>query len=203
LRDLQRAKDEFSQYMHEVISSASASTNISARGDLVSSMVKAGKQDTSSALSENEVVGNVFVFVLAGHETTATTLQTALILLAANPELQQEIQNEIRDIWTAKTEGEDLNYLDYPKMRTIMALMVRTPSPPLRSKAYNPSLKPSASTHPWCQHPNVYAPTKLSPTATAPFSFQPAPPLPLTLSPYNATHSTGAHPPNNSSPPVG
>ena len=52
LRDLQRAKDEFNQYMHEVISSAKSSTSISAQGDLLSSMVKAGKQDKNSALSE-------------------------------------------------------------------------------------------------------------------------------------------------------
>lgn len=115
--------------MHEVISSATRSSSTSARGDLVSSMVKGGKQGTSSALSEKEVVGNIFVFVLAGHETTATTLQTALILLAENPELQQEIQDEINIIWASEKEAEDLDYSDYPKMRTILTLMVRTVCP--------------------------------------------------------------------------
>jgi cytochrome P450 len=124
LRDLQRAKDEFKQYMHEVISGSTTSTSTSARGDLLSSMIKASKYDKCNALSEQETVGNIFVFVLAGHETTATTLQTALILLAANPELQQQIQDEINGIWAAKKEGEDLDYGDYPKMRVIMALMV-------------------------------------------------------------------------------
>lgn len=123
LCNLQRAKDEFAQYMHEVISSATTSTSTAARGDLLSSMIKAGKQDRSSALSERETVGNIFVFVLAGHETTATTLQTALILLAANPQLQQQVQNEIKGIWATKKDG-DLDYGDYPKMRVIMTLMV-------------------------------------------------------------------------------
>ena len=109
--------------MHEVISSATTSTSTSAGGDLLSSMVKASKQDRSSALSERETVGNIFVFVLAGHETTATTLQTALILLAANPQLQEEVQDEINGIWATKTEG-DPDYGDYPKMRVIMALTV-------------------------------------------------------------------------------
>jgi cytochrome P450 len=87
-------------------------------------MVKAGKQDKSSALSERETVG-IFVLVLAGHETTATTLQTALIMLVANPKLQQDVQDEIGGIRATKEEGEDLHYGDYPKMSIIMALMVR------------------------------------------------------------------------------
>lgn len=123
LRDLQRAKDEFKQYMHEFISSASKSTSSSARADLLSSMIKASNQDKSNALSERETVGNIFVFVLAGHETTATTLQTALILLAAYPELQRQVQDEINDIWVIKKEGEDLDYVDYRRMRVMMALM--------------------------------------------------------------------------------
>jgi hypothetical protein len=38
---------------------------------------------------------------------------------------QQRIQDEIDEIWASKKQGEDLTYEDYPKMRTIMALMVR------------------------------------------------------------------------------
>jgi hypothetical protein len=37
---LERAKDEFNQYMHEVISTATGSSDISNRGDLLSSMSK-------------------------------------------------------------------------------------------------------------------------------------------------------------------
>ena len=125
-RDLQRAKDEFIQYMHEVVSSATTSSSSSTGLDLLSNMVKADKQDSGRSLSERETVGNIFVFVLAGHETTATTLQTDLILLASDPELQREVQNEINGIWATKTEGEDLYYGDYFKMRVIMALMVRS-----------------------------------------------------------------------------
>jgi len=126
-REVQKAKDEFNNYMHELISSATSSPNASARGDLLTSMAKASTQDTKGALSGQEIIGNIFIFVLAGHETTATALQTALIMLAATPALQQQVQDEIRSIWDLKKEGEDMDYGDYPKMRVIMALMVRVP----------------------------------------------------------------------------
>lgn len=76
-------------------------------------------------LSDPEITSNVFIFTLAGHETTATTIQTALVLLAVHPELQQEIHEELDVVYGGKSEGEGLVYeSDYPKMRRVMALMV-------------------------------------------------------------------------------
>jgi Cytochrome P450 len=77
-------------------------------------------------LDESEILGNICILLIAGHETSASVLETALILLATEPEFQQSIQEEIDSIWAAKEPGEDLTYDDYPKMRTIMALMVCT-----------------------------------------------------------------------------
>jgi cytochrome P450 len=39
-------------------------------------------------LSDREIQGNMFIFVIAGHETTATALRFALVLLAIDPETQ-------------------------------------------------------------------------------------------------------------------
>jgi cytochrome P450 len=75
-------------------------------------------------LDESEILGNICILLIAGHETSASVLETALILLATEPEFQQRIRDEIDSIWAAKKPGEDLTYEDYPKMRTIMALMV-------------------------------------------------------------------------------
>ena len=61
LRDLQRAKDGFKQYMawshlqRHIVYQRLCSV------DLLSSMVKVSKQDKSSALNEHEIVGNIFV----------------------------------------------------------------------------------------------------------------------------------------------
>ncbi|RDL39165.1 uncharacterized protein BP5553_03505 [Venustampulla echinocandica] len=134
MRITQQSSDHFSKYMHELISAhkakiESGSTDgdsSSAPGDLLSSIVKASTGNKGTGLSEEEMVGNIFVFTLAGHETTATTLQSALILLACEPQVRMEVQKEIDEIWAGKKTGEDLTYDDYGKMRVIMALMLET-----------------------------------------------------------------------------
>ncbi|OCF33565.1 hypothetical protein I316_04637 [Kwoniella heveanensis BCC8398] len=48
-------------------------------------------------LTEGEVFSNMFMFLLAGHETTGHTLAFTLAYLALNPQWQEECYNEIRE----------------------------------------------------------------------------------------------------------
>jgi len=131
LRYLLKASDDFQFYMREMIDGYQKAeqaekfgeSKVNA-GDLLSNIVKASKANNSMTLSEDEMIGNIYIFVLAGHETTASTLKTGLIRLACDPDLQARAQKEIDDIWSTKTAVEDISYDDYPKMRIIMALMV-------------------------------------------------------------------------------
>lgn len=43
-------------------------------------------------------MGNIYVFLLAGHDTTAHTLAFALTLLAIYPEIQQKAVEHIEDV---------------------------------------------------------------------------------------------------------
>ncbi|TVY80294.1 Cytochrome P450 72A14 [Lachnellula suecica] len=135
LRYVLEASDGFVAHMHEMIeahgnaeqSEKPGESKFNA-GDLLSNIVNASSANKGSGLSEREMIGNIFVFVVAGHETTASTVQTALIYLATDPEFQQQVQKEIDEIWATKAPGEDLSYDDYPKMRIIMALMASNSS---------------------------------------------------------------------------
>ncbi|KAJ7889916.1 cytochrome P450 [Mycena olivaceomarginata] len=51
------------------------------------------------AMSESEVMGNMFIMLFAGHETTANTLHYALLSLALNPDAQDMLLNEIDSIF--------------------------------------------------------------------------------------------------------
>lgn len=134
MKDMQLSSDEFNGHMKELIEDNEQFLNANggdmkqdintSRNDLLSNIVKASSADKKQALSNQEMVGNIFIFILAGHETTANTLQSALIILATKPKIQQTVQNEIDSIWASKKTGEDLTYDDYPNMRAIMALMV-------------------------------------------------------------------------------
>jgi len=138
MRDALRASDDFVAYMREMIAEAQSpsamaeaatakerdDTLSSGKADLLGTIVRAGKSDSNMVLNEEETIGNIFIFIMAGHETTASALQVALLLLATHPNIQQKVQAEIDGIWAAKDPCEDLSYGDYPKMRTIMAVML-------------------------------------------------------------------------------
>ncbi|KAG6918366.1 hypothetical protein DXG01_015018 [Tephrocybe rancida] len=64
------------------------------RSDAFTMLVRSNEEETLKwRLDDQEVIGNVFIMLFAGHETTARTLSAAFALLA----LHQDIQNEVVD----------------------------------------------------------------------------------------------------------
>ena len=57
-------------------------------------------------LSEEEILGNAFVFILAGHETAANTIHFSLLYLAMNPHSQRRVQQDIDDIFGRRPINE-------------------------------------------------------------------------------------------------
>ena len=79
------------------------------------------------ALSPQEVMGNAFILLFAGHETTANTLHYALLVLAQHPDVQQTLLDEIDEVYArAKEQGRDkLEYeRDFNRARWAFAIMV-------------------------------------------------------------------------------
>lgn len=48
-----------------------------------------------STLTDDEIIGNAFIMLVAGHETTANSLHFALLKLAANPASQRALQADV------------------------------------------------------------------------------------------------------------
>jgi cytochrome P450 len=59
--------------------------------------------------SDDEIMGNAFLVIMAGHETTAGTLHIALLLLAMNVGSQRRLQNEVDSLFGGRTPS-DWNY---------------------------------------------------------------------------------------------
>jgi cytochrome P450 len=64
-------------------------------GDLVDMLMKARDPQTDAALSDSLLADNLLGFIIAGHETTASTLTWALFLLAAHPPTLQRVREEV------------------------------------------------------------------------------------------------------------
>uniref|UniRef100_A0A3P8NVI2 Thromboxane-A synthase n=1 Tax=Astatotilapia calliptera TaxID=8154 RepID=A0A3P8NVI2_ASTCA len=68
-------------------------------------------------MTEDEIVGQAVIFLLAGYETSSNTLAFTCYLLALHPECQLRVQKEVDDFYTRHdspdyTNVQELKYLD-------------------------------------------------------------------------------------------
>ncbi|KAG6844480.1 hypothetical protein H0H87_006616 [Tephrocybe sp. NHM501043] len=100
----------------EVRSGTEAAEN---RTDMFTMLVRANEQETGKLkLDDQEVIGNVFIMLFGGHETTAHTLSATLALLA----LHQEIQDEIwKDIVSVVGYDRDPVFNEYESLCKVLA----------------------------------------------------------------------------------
>ena len=78
--------------------------------DLLGQMVKGqlvgkGARGTEP-LTDSEVLGNMFVFILAGHETAANSIHFSMLYLAMDPKSQREMQKDIDNIFQGRPPSE-------------------------------------------------------------------------------------------------
>ena len=65
--------------------------------DLLQLMIDASDRETQKKLVKEEIIVESVGLMLGGYETTSTTLAFATYLLAANPEAQKRLANEIHE----------------------------------------------------------------------------------------------------------
>ncbi|MGB5821235.1 MAG: cytochrome P450 [Saonia sp.] len=68
------------------------------KDDLLDMLLKARYED-GSPMSRKQLIDEVMILFTAGHETTANTLSFTLFLLAKNPEVQEKLFEEVKDIY--------------------------------------------------------------------------------------------------------
>ncbi|KAJ9607585.1 hypothetical protein H2200_007663 [Cladophialophora chaetospira] len=133
---VQRAIAEFKLYMRELVDQERASysqgkgTNAA---NLMSTLVRASESEARIAneklrnsLTDEEFVGNLYIFNLAGHDTTAGTLTYAIGLLACFPEWQDWIKEELREVFGDGDVQENEYEAAFPRLRRCMAIMYET-----------------------------------------------------------------------------
>ncbi|MCJ1318707.1 hypothetical protein MMC15_004037 [Xylographa vitiligo] len=137
LRAIGDATREFAAYMEEMLTAERRliSSGRSDTRNLMNALIRASdeakaaeaKGKTVSGLTDEEIFGNLFMYNLAGHETTANTLAYAIILLAAHPEYQEWIAAEIDAVLTDNSNIETWKYGEvFPKLNRCLAIMLET-----------------------------------------------------------------------------
>ena len=78
----------------------------------------------SAPLTDREVMGNIYVFLLAGHDTTAHTLAFTFGLLALYPEIQQELHRSILEV--LPSAQDELTYERTSELHYALAVFLET-----------------------------------------------------------------------------
>ncbi|OCL05914.1 cytochrome P450 [Glonium stellatum] len=111
-----------------------------ARGNLLTAVLRAATSEAQpgnkkadlgrkEAFTEDEVMGNLFIYLLAGYETTANAITYGLITLALRNDIQDKIVEEIDAIYVeaASAGRSELTYGDdFEKLRYTYGFMYET-----------------------------------------------------------------------------
>jgi cytochrome P450 len=80
---------------------------------LVRALISATDPETGRTLSDNEIRDELILFLLAGHDTTSTTLTYALWALGRHPAMQERVRAEAAEIGDRELTPEDVPRLTY------------------------------------------------------------------------------------------
>lgn len=126
-KEASAARWNYEQYMQEFLrdkkAAAESEDNDGSQEesgmDIMGQLVKAkyGKQkkkaissDGLQQLSDEDIIGNCFVILVAGHETTANTLHFTLIELATNPAAQRALQADVDRLLGRESDPRGWSY---------------------------------------------------------------------------------------------
>ncbi|KAI0064392.1 cytochrome P450 [Artomyces pyxidatus] len=125
-RKIRLAYDELDQYMTEMVQARRSAEKKEDRYDLFNGLMDAADEEGEerSKLSDRELNGNIFIFLLAGHETTAHTLCFCFALLALYPDEQERLYQQISSIM--KELGRMPTYEDMSLFTYSMAVFYET-----------------------------------------------------------------------------
>jgi cytochrome P450 len=85
---------------------------------LVQALISARDPATGRELSDAEICGELVVFMIAGHDTTSTTLAYALWALGHHPEIQDRVRKEVAGLGQRR-----LAPADTPQLRHTVAVL--------------------------------------------------------------------------------
>lgn len=120
---------EFQVYMTEMYEEEKAKLvrpDVGSVRTLMSSLVSASQAEakTGTGLTESEIYGNMFMLNFAGHDTTAHTFTFAIHFLAACPDVQAWVSEEVRSVHGLQHEWDYTT--DFPRLVRCLAVMLET-----------------------------------------------------------------------------
>ncbi|KAI9878026.1 MAG: hypothetical protein M1830_002146 [Pleopsidium flavum] len=133
-----QATNDFRQYMMDMFNEERRLLDAGkpGTGNLMSSLVRVSEDEQKKKVKDNtdrprgltisEILGNIFVINFAGHDTTANTLAYSMLLLAAYPEVQDWVGEELQEL-LQNSNSETWSYEQlFPRLKRCQAVLLET-----------------------------------------------------------------------------
>lgn len=105
------AVTEMLKVTREMLQACRADPNLDA--PLVHALVAASDPESGQSLSDDDICNDLLIFMLAGHDTTATALTYSLWVLGHHPDVQERVAAEAAAIGDRELTPEDVPRLGY------------------------------------------------------------------------------------------
>ncbi|XP_028416656.1 cytochrome P450 3A7-like isoform X2 [Dendronephthya gigantea] len=105
------------------------------RKDLLDLLLEAVDDETGKGMDEEELFSQIFIFLFAGHETSAVSMSWLLYFLAQNPDVQKRLRQEVKITLNEKEEcWETYDSMEYLTAVVNESLRLRPSAPVYRRK---------------------------------------------------------------------
>ncbi|CAN4102746.1 unnamed protein product [Withania somnifera] len=94
--------------------------------DLITCLLNIHGENNQELISENEIIHNVMLIMVAGHDTSSILITFIVRLLAKNPNIHAAVLKEQEKIAQSKSPGESLTWEDLGKMRYTWRVAMET-----------------------------------------------------------------------------
>ncbi|CAF0846610.1 unnamed protein product [Adineta steineri] len=119
--------------VQEVIDARTTNTTTTKRVDLLQLMLDAAvtrneENVDDKKLSDDEIKANVFLFLVAGFDTTSTMLAYCTYILATHPDVQKKLQAEVDDQHEKELDFDTVTKMEYMELFVREVLRMYPPS---------------------------------------------------------------------------
>jgi cytochrome P450 len=84
--------------------------------DILGMLMAARDRDSGQAMPDHQLVNEIITLIVAGHETTASTLNWAWYLISQHPEVEERLSRELGNLLAGEFPGfDDLPQFTYPR----------------------------------------------------------------------------------------
>lgn len=122
-----RACTEFRAHVNTMLVRAKESKNV-VHTNLLTNLINASEAEKANkqsiGLTDEELLGNMFVFTVAGYETTANTAAAAIVYLARYPKYQAWLREELQHVLNDHDSIQSAYSTSFPRLQRCVAIMV-------------------------------------------------------------------------------